>query len=207
MERSIELKGVMVEWLGHAGFMFKSHGKVVYVDPFKVHQGDKADLIMVTHEHYDHCDPGSVKALSRSDTVVVAPAPCGKKLGGAINIKPGQTLTEKGVTIRAVPAYNRSKSFHPMGSGVGFVFSIEGLTVYHAGDTDSIPEMSGLGSIDLALLPVGGTYTMNHSEAAQAAGVIGAGLTIPMHWGDIVGTRDDAERFRKEAKVPVKVLG
>lgn len=206
MGRSVEVGGVHVEWLGHAGFMFKAGERVVYIDPYKVSHGEKADLIMITHDHYDHCDPGSVSVLRKEETVVVAPKSCKDKLRGAVEVSPGQSITKKEVEIMAVPAYNVSKHFHPRGGGVGYVFTISGKRIYHAGDTDSIPEMSNLGKLDLALLPVGGTYTMNPQEAAEAAQRIGAELTIPMHWGDIIGTKKDAEEFQRLAKVRVQVL-
>jgi L-ascorbate metabolism protein UlaG (beta-lactamase superfamily) len=207
MGKSLELDGVHAEWLGHAGFMFKAGDTVLYVDPYKVSHGDKADLILITHDHYDHCDPSSLSTLRKDDTIVVAPKPCGEKIQGIKSLKPGQKIEKKGVVIKAVPAYNLTKQFHPHGRGVGYVFSLAGKTIYHAGDTDSIPEMEGLGEIDLALLPVGGTYTMNAGEAAEAAGKIGAKITVPMHWGDIVGTRKDAEEFKRLARVRVEILG
>jgi L-ascorbate metabolism protein UlaG (beta-lactamase superfamily) len=206
MGRTLELGGVHVEWLGHSGFMLKAGGTVVYIDPYKISHSEKADLILITHDHYDHCDPGSVSTIRKEDTVVVAPKSCRQKLDGIVEISPGQVMEKRGVEIRAVPAYNKTKQFHPRGEGVGFVLEIAGKRIYHAGDTDSIPEMGNLGELDLALLPVGGTYTMDAREAAEAAGRIGASLTVPMHWGDIVGTRKDAEEFRKLARVRVEVL-
>jgi L-ascorbate metabolism protein UlaG (beta-lactamase superfamily) len=205
--REIRIGDVKVTWLGHASFMFRSGGVVVYVDPYKVSHGEKADLILITHDHYDHCDPSSLSCIRKDGTVIVAPKGCKDRLQRVKEIKTGQIIEEKGVEIRAVPAYNRNKQFHPQGSGIGYVFSIEGKRIYHAGDTDSIPEMGDLGEIDLALLPVGGTYTMDSREAAEAADKIGAELTIPMHWGGIVGTRKDAEEFKRLAKVRVEILG
>lgn len=206
MGKTLELGDVHVEWLGHASFMFRAGETVVYVDPYKVSHGDKADLILITHDHYDHCDPASVGYLRKEETALVAPKSCKEKLQRITEIGPGQVIEKKGVEITAVPAYNISKQFHPHGKGLGYVFVLAGKRIYHAGDTDSIPEMEGLGEIDLALLPVGGTYTMNPSEAAEAAEKMGAAITIPIHWGDIVGTRDDAEEFKKLAKVRVEIL-
>lgn len=207
MGKALDVGDVHVEWLGHAGFMLKSGETVVYIDPYKISHGDKADVILITHDHYDHCDPGSVSTVRKEGTVVVAPRSCRNKIQGIVEISPGQEMEKKGVKIFAVPAYNEKKQFHPRGEGVGFVLTFGGKRIYHAGDTDSIPEMSNLGELDLAMIPVGGTYTMNAEEAAEAAGRIGAGITVPMHWGDIVGTRKDAEQFRKLAKVRVEILG
>jgi L-ascorbate metabolism protein UlaG (beta-lactamase superfamily) len=207
MGKELELGDVHVEWLGHASFTFSAGETLVYIDPYKVSHGEKADLILITHDHYDHCDPSSVSTIRKEETVVVAPKICKEKLHGVVEIGPGKTIEKKGVSITAVPAYNKNKQFHPRGRGVGYVFSLAGKRIYHAGDTDSIPEMEGLGEIDLALLPIGGTYTMNPSEAAEAAKRIGAKITVPMHWGDIVGNRNDAEEFRRLAKVRVEILG
>jgi L-ascorbate metabolism protein UlaG (beta-lactamase superfamily) len=206
MAKSIMTGDVEVTWLGHASFMFKSGETVVYIDPYKVSHGEKADLILVTHDHYDHCDPGSISAIRKEGTVIVAPESCKKKLGGMNSIKSGQSMEKCGVGIIAVPAYNVSRQFHPRGGGLGYVVTIGGKRIYHAGDTDNIPEMSELGDIDMALLPVGGTYTMNPEEAADAAEKIGAEITVPMHWGGIVGTRKDAEEFKKLAKGRVEIL-
>lgn len=206
MSREMRFGELELTWLGHAGFMLRAAGKVLYIDPYKVSHGDKADIILITHDHYDHLDPGSISSISKEDTVLIAPKACKEKLKGMKEIKPGNLIEEQGINIMAVPAYNRSKQFHPRGSGVGYVLTMGGKTVYHAGDTDSIPEMSDLGDVDIALLPVGGTYTMDAREAAEAADRIGAEVTIPMHWGGIVGTRDDAEELRKATKSKVVIM-
>jgi L-ascorbate metabolism protein UlaG (beta-lactamase superfamily) len=197
---------VKVKWLGHAGFRFVSGETIVYVDPYKISHGEKADLILVTHDHYDHCDPSSISLLRKEGTLVVGPKACKNKIDGLSEIKIGKTIEKNSVQITAVPAYNNNKHFHPQGAGMGFVFVLGGKRIYHAGDTDRISEMGTLGEIDLALLPVGGTYTMGPEEAAEAANMINAKLTIPMHWGGIVGTRKDAENFKKLASVKVEML-
>ena len=197
---------VKINWLGHASFLIEGMGKVVYVDPYKVSHGEKADLILVTHDHYDHCDPASIAALSKEGTIVLGPRGVKGKVTGAQEIKVGNLIEKTDVQVMAVPAYNKDKAFHPEGQGVGFVFKVGDKRIYHAGDTDRIPEMDDLGEIDVALLPVGGTYTMNASEAAEAADRIKAELTIPMHWGGIIGTREDADRFKKKASVKVEIL-
>ncbi|MBI4366239.1 MAG: MBL fold metallo-hydrolase [Deltaproteobacteria bacterium] len=188
-----------LSWLGHASFRLQSKaGKVVYIDPWEVRSTAKADLILITHEHYDHCSPEDVKKLSTPETVVVAPADCAAKIGGAVTtVKPGVRGTYAGFAVETVPAYNIDKAFHPKAKGwVGYLLTIDGKRVYHAGDADLIPEMEGI-VCDVALLPVGGTYNMNAAEATAATTKIRAKEWVPMHWGKIVGSQADAEAFRK----------
>ncbi|MCK5615714.1 MBL fold metallo-hydrolase [Candidatus Pacearchaeota archaeon] len=206
MSNETKVGEVKITWLGHASFLFEGLGKMVYVDPYKVSHGEKADLILVTHGHYDHCDPASISAISKEDTIIVGPKGVKDKIQSTEEIKVGNLVEKNGIQILAVPAHNLDKPFHPQGDGVGFVFKVGDKRIYHAGDTDHIPEMDDLGEIDVALLPVGGTYTMDAREAAEIANTIKARLTIPMHWGGIVGTRKDAEEFKKMAKVPVEIL-
>ncbi len=206
MPREISVGDVEICWLGHAGFMLKSGNAVVYIDPYKVSHGEKADMILVTHEHYDHCDPGSVSVLSGKGTLVVAPKSCRGKLSKFREIKIGDSVIEQGIKVMVVDAYNKEKQFHPRGSGVGYLVTMGETVIYHAGDTDRIPEMSELGHVNVALLPVGGTYTMDVQEAAMAAEAVGAEITIPMHWGTVVGTQSDAERLKKLCKTRVEVL-
>jgi L-ascorbate metabolism protein UlaG (beta-lactamase superfamily) len=187
-----------VHWLGHDTFRFDGP-PVVYVDPFKLPAGaPRADLILITHDHFDHCSPDDVKAIRGAKTVIVAPRAAAAKLPGPVEvIAPGQEKTLLGVTIKAIPAYNTDKQFHPKAAGmVGYLFTLAGTTYYHAGDTDDIPEMAGLAP-DVALLPVSGTYVMTADEAAAAARAIKPKAAIPMHYGTIVGGASDAERFAK----------
>ncbi len=188
-----------MKWLGHDTFKIESGGKVIYTDPFQLKEGlPKADLILITHEHYDHCSPDDVKKITKDGTVIVAPGDCEGKLTGKVRtVKPGDRLTEMGVDIEAVSAYNTNKQFHPkFQSWVGYIFTVEGKRIYLAGDTDRIPEMKGF-RCDIALLPVSGTYVMTAEEAAKAAEDINPEVAVPMHYASIVGTEDDAEKFKK----------
>jgi len=197
-----------IHWLGHASFRIEGE-QVIYIDPWKVKDGEKADLILITHSHHDHCSPEDVAKIRKDGTKIVTVADCESKLSGEVRVvAPGDRVTVHGIPIEAVPAYNIGKSFHPKANGwVGFVVTVDGTRIYHAGDTDRIPEMDHV-EADIALLPIGGTYTMTASEAAEASIAIGPKTAIPMHWGDIVGSKRDAKRFRElcAGKVDVEIL-
>jgi L-ascorbate metabolism protein UlaG (beta-lactamase superfamily) len=176
-----------------SGVLIKTPDVVIYVDPHKIEVGEKADLILVTHAHFDHLDPATIAALSKEDTVIVANASCAPKLEGhgrVVALAEGETTSEKGVDIRAVAGYN---SHHPRGFNVGFLLRVAGKTVYHAGDTGRVPEMADLGPIDVALLPIGGTYTMDEPEAAALVRDLKPKVVIPMHYGYATG--GDPKRF------------
>jgi L-ascorbate metabolism protein UlaG (beta-lactamase superfamily) len=170
---------------------------VVYTDPFHVPDNlPKADLVLISHDHFDHCSPEDLDKVKKDDTTFVAIDACKGQLSGDVKIvKAGDKLEAKGVAIEVVPAYNTDKDFHPKAQGhVGYVFTVGGQRIYFAGDTDHIPEMKEI-QCDIALLPVSGTYVMTAEQAVGAAKDIGPKVVIPMHYGDIVGTRDDAVRF------------
>jgi len=197
-----------IEWLGHATIRIKN-GVTIYIDPWKLkEEAEKADLILISHSHYDHLAPEDVAKITKPDTVIVAAEDCRAKLRGTVKtLKPGESLTEHGLPIKAVPAYNASKRFHPKANQwLGFLLTVGEETIYYAGDTDLIPEMEQLGKVATALLPVGGTYTMNPSEAAEAARRIKPRCCIPYHFGDIVGSKADAEQFKKLCPCPTKIL-
>jgi L-ascorbate metabolism protein UlaG (beta-lactamase superfamily) len=196
-------------WLGHDSFRLKGE-KVVYIDPWKLSPGaEKADIVLVTHEHRDHFSPDDIAKISRADTIIVAPQSVAAKSNLKIQIvKPGDKVTVSGIPIEAVPAYNVNKQFHPKAAGhVGYIVTLGGKRIYHAGDTDVIPEMAQI-QCDIALLPVSGKYVMTAREAVEAAHTLRPALAIPMHWGDadVVGTRADAEEFKRLAQVPVEIL-
>ena len=202
-----------IHWLGHASFRIEGNGLVIYIDPWKLENGPQADLILITHDHPDHCSPEDVAKVQKEDSVIVTVAAAAAKLSGQIEVlKPGDEVTVKGIPIRAVPAYNVNKfrspgvPFHPQESGyVGFILTLEGQRIYHAGDTDSIPEMESI-EVDIALLPVSGTYVMTADEAVEAVKIIKLQIAIPMHIGRGIGSLDDAEYFKEKASVPVEIL-
>jgi L-ascorbate metabolism protein UlaG (beta-lactamase superfamily) len=187
-----------LHWLGHDAFRIDGP-PVVYVDPYQLGDGlPAADVILITHDHFDHLSPADVTKIHKPGTVVVAPKEVAGKLSVPVTvIAVGETKTLAGITVKAVPAYNTNKTFHPKNDGkVGFVFIVGGVTYYHAGDTDVIPEMTGLAP-DVALLPVSGTYVMTADEAAKAARQIKPKVAVPMHYGAIVGSDADAKKFAK----------
>jgi L-ascorbate metabolism protein UlaG (beta-lactamase superfamily) len=194
-----------IHWLGHDSFKITAGEKIIYTDPFHIKQADEADIILITHEHFDHCSPEDIKKLQTDKTVIVATADSAGKLSGNVRIvSPGDRLEIDGIEIEAVPAYNSNKQFHTKDKGwVGYIFTVEGKT----GDTDHIPEMETFHA-DIALLPVSGTYVMTAEEAVKAALDINPEVAIPMHYGSIVGTESDAEKFAHElkGKIDVKIL-
>ena len=185
-----------IRWLGHDGFLIKGDGKAIVIDPFQVKKCEPADIVLVTHEHYDHCSPEDIKKVQKASTVIVTESSSAAKLTGDIRVvKPGDKLTVSGIPIEVVPAYNTNKRFHPkQNAWLGFIVTVEDVRIYHAGDTDLIPEMDSL-NVDIALLPVSGTYVMTAEEAVEAVKMIRPKLVIPMHYDAIVGSSDDARRF------------
>ena len=203
----LDFEGIRIKWLGHAGFKIKKK-KVIYIDPYQIDDIEPADLILITHDHYDHCSPDDIKKIIKEDTIIIGPKEAVSKLtGNTIAVKPGDRKEVDDIIIDAVPAYNIRKKFHPKNKKyVGYVININGKKIYHAGDTDLIPEMEKL-AVDIALLPVGGEYTMNAEEAALAANKIKPKIAVPMHYGTIVGSEEDAEEFRKQCECEVRILG
>jgi len=195
-----------IHWLGHDGFRIDS-GKVIYFDPFQIKSAVPADIIFISHDHFDHCSEDDIKKIQKKDTVIVTDAVTAKKLKGSIRVvKPGDTLTVENIAVEVVPSYNTNKTFHPKASGMlGFIVTIEGVRIYHAGDTDFIPEMNSI-KTDIALLPVSGTYVMTAAEAVQAALAIKPAVAIPMHFNAIVGSEKDAALFKEKLAGKIEVV-
>lgn len=204
---------VVIKWLAHAGFQIKTKGKIIYIDLEKYGEfSDKADLILVTHSHTDHCAPDQIQKTRKPDTVIIAPSDCVSKIGGNVKtLKAGEETEVGNIHVRAVEAYGvkRFRSpgnlFHPKGLGVGYLITAEGKTIYHAGDTDFIPEMRQLTNIDVALLPSGDTYTMDNNDAAEAALAFKPRVVIPMHrWG--TNPAELKEKVEAESNIKVMIL-
>lgn len=199
---------IELEWLGHAGFKIKN-SKVIYIDPFNIKEdSEKADLILITHSHYDHCSIADINKIVKDGTKIVFPVDCQSKITKMdvpvkmVITEPGRELEFGSTKISTLPAYNLDKHFHPKDEGwVGYLVKMGDVLIYHAGDTDVIPEMQILTGHNqankklFALLPVGGRFTMNSEEASEAAKVIKPFLAIPMHYGAVIGTEEDAKEF------------
>lgn len=204
--KSLRIGDVEIEWLGHASFKIISGGTVIYIDPYilpkKIHP---ADLILITHEHFDHCSEENVRKLIKPEGIVVATEDCVKLFSGlnAKAIRPNQELGISGIKIETIPAYNINKfrspgvPFHEKGRKVGYIITVGGKRIYHAGDTDFTPEMKNLKDIDVALVPIGGTYTMTKEEAAEAVNTFKPKVVVPMHYNTFDGIHADAEKFAK----------
>jgi L-ascorbate metabolism protein UlaG (beta-lactamase superfamily) len=206
-----------VEWLGHSGFRIGAGRASIYIDPYRVAADEpKADLVLITHQHYDHFSIQDLERLRKDDTSVIAPPAVLERLDGDVrSIRPGEVIETglPGVDVRAVPAYNTSKRdgegrpFHPReAGGLGFELSVRGERLYHAGDTDVIPEMDWVVGADVALLPVSGVYVMTALEAAEAARRIQPAVAVPMHWGENIGSEKDAKAFADAAPVHVVIM-
>jgi len=200
--------GITIQWFGHASFKISHEKTVIYIDPWKLkEEPHDATLVLVSHSHGDHYSAGDIAKVRGPDTKLIASADVVTKEGVGESLTPGMTIQSGDVRIIGVPAYNTNKRFHPRENNwLGFVIEVGGKRIYYAGDTDLTEEMKALKNIDLALLPAGGTYTMNAEEAAQAANQIKPKMAIPYHWGDIVGRQEDAEKFAKSASCKAKVL-
>jgi len=202
-----------ITWFGQATIRIKTDSLTIYLDPYRIQQAEAADIILITHDHRDHLDPPSIAKLTTDKTIIVMPGSCRE---GAQEIKvkniryldPGETTNIGEISVMAVPAYNITKAkFHPKSKNyLGYVVTIGGVRIYHAGDTERIPEMKQF-QCDIACLPLGQNYTMNSvEEAAESALDVKARIAIPIHYGLAEGTDKDALKFQELLKDKVKVL-
>lgn len=205
----MKIGDIEINWLGHSGFLIKN-SKIIYIDPFKIKEGlPKADFILITHGHYDHCSFSDIGKIIKEGTRIFLTADSQSKIVRfdiplrVQVVEPNQEFDLGGnLRISTYPSYNLDKSFHPKDEGlVGYLIKFNEVFIYHAGDSDLIPEMQKLtghhqkGKTFVALLPVGGRFTMSPEEAFEATKIIKPSLVIPMHWGSIVGSKEDAEEF------------
>ncbi|MEJ2011118.1 MAG: MBL fold metallo-hydrolase [Anaerolineales bacterium] len=197
-----------LHWIGHDTFRLDSP-LVIYIDPWHLPASSpSADLILVSHEHHDHCSPESVEQIRKADTVILASAGAAQSLEPDVEVmRPGEKRVVGPITVETVPAYNVDKPFHPQGANhLGFILQIGDERLYFAGDTDVIPEMKSI-RCDVALLPVSGKYVMTADEAVEAAKILRPKVAVPMHYGaGVAGTAADADRFREKSPVAVEVL-
>jgi L-ascorbate metabolism protein UlaG (beta-lactamase superfamily) len=213
---------IELKWLGHSGFLIKN-SKIIYIDPYQIKDNsEKADLIFITHSHQDHCSIADMQKIVQDGTRIIMPADCQSKITRfTVPIKmeivePGQELSLGEIKVSVLPSYNLDKHFHSKDElWVGYLIKLEDVLIYHAGDCDFIPEMQKLtgykqpGKEFVALLPVGGRFTMSAEEAAEAAKLIKPTIAIPIHWGSIVGTEEDAKEFKElceENNIRVEIL-
>ncbi|HCF33803.1 MAG TPA: MBL fold metallo-hydrolase [Clostridiales bacterium] len=193
-----------IEVLCHSSIKINKE-KVIYIDPFKIDKNyNDADMIFVTHDHYDHYSEEDIDKIKKEDTIIIAPEELLTKLlrkgfrkDSIITVEPNKKYMIQGMKFETIPAYNTNKQFHPKENGwVGYIIEIKGVRYYIAGDTD-ITEENRRVKCDVAFVPVGGTYTMDFKEAATLVNEIKPKMAIPIHYGDIVGTKQDAIDFSK----------
>lgn len=218
----MQIGNVELKWLGHSGFLIKN-SKIIYIDPYNIKEvSEKADLILITHSHYDHCSFADIKKIIKEGTKILVTADSQSKIARfEVPIKievvsVGREFDFQDVKISVFPAYNTDKPFHSKDEEwVGYLIKMNDVLIYHAGDTDLIPEMQKLtghktsGKKFLALLPIGGRFTMNAEEAADAAKIIKPDFVVPMHYGSIVGSDDDVQEFKElceEKGIKVNIL-
>lgn len=190
--------------------------KVIYIDPFKINKNyNDADIIFVTHDHYDHYSEEDIDKIKKEDTVIVAPEELLTKLlrkgfrqDYITTVEPNKEYMVEGIKFETIPAYNINKQFHPKENGwVGYIIEIKGVRYYIAGDTDVTEENKKV-KCDVAFVPVGGTYTMDFKESANLINEIQPKIAVPIHYGSIVGTNQDAIDFSKllNPKIECKIL-
>lgn len=198
-----------IKWYGHASFKISGE-KVIYIDPWKIQDEEKADIILISHSHYDHFSLEDIKKIATRETEILMTPDCQSKLrdvpGRVTLIYPGKKYNVKNILIETTPSYNINKKFHPKENDwVGFIINSSGKRIFYTGDTDNISEIKNI-KADIALIPISGTYVMDYKEAADLVNTMKPKIAIPYHYGDIVGTEQDALKFKKLAKIPVEIL-
>lgn len=202
-----------IKVFGQNSIRITSGNKKIYIDPYQMKESpEDADIILVTHEHSDHYSPGDLKKVAGSDTLLVMPESMkgkeseAKKIVSRVEyVRPSESKTIEGLQLETVPAYNTDKQFHPKSNGwVGYILTVDGTRIYIAGDMDATDEAKAV-KCDIALVPVGGTYTMTAKEAAELINVMQPKIAIPVHYGSVVGSDADAKEFANNVKDPVKV--
>ena len=196
-----------ITWFRQSSVRIRRSGIEMHVDPWGVSEESVANYILLTHPHYDNFSEDDIARVRGPDTIVIAPASMRKQLADVDHLmRPGDMIHLDSIEILAVPAYNRGKKFHPPENAwLGYVFTLDGITYYHSGDTDFLDAMNQI-RCDVAFLPCEGHYTMGPEDAAQAAEACKAELVIPVHWGGPVGTREDAERLKELFDGEVAIL-
>jgi len=198
-----------IKWYGHASFKISGE-KVIYIDPWKIQDEEKADIILISHSHYDHFSLKDIKKITTRETEILMTPDCQSKLrdvpGRVTLIYPGKKYNVKNILIETTPSYNINKKFHPKENDwVGFIINSSGKRIFYTGDTDNISEIKNI-KADIALIPISGTYVMDYKEAADLVNTMKPKIAIPYHYGDIVGTEQDALKFKKLAKIQVEIL-
>lgn len=201
----MKLNDVEINLTGNTGVLIEAEGKIIYIDPYHLVKTDKkADVILITHPHYDHCSIQDIEAIVKKGTSVIVPPDCQSKITKLKQevdmqiIEIGDEIEIKGIKIQALPAYNENKPFHPKSERWhGYILKIGEVQIYHAGDTDLIPDMKKLSGYHnlIALLPVSGKFTMSVEQAVEAAAIIKPKIAVPMHYGSVAGSIEDADKF------------
>ena len=196
-----------VTWFRGSSVRIRRGGMEIHVDPLGLDEDSEADVVLLTHPHYDNFSEADIARVRGPETVLVAPATMKKLLVDADHfMRPGDMLQLDGFDILAVPAHNVEKKFHTAEHGwLGYVFTVDGTTYYHAGDTDFLPSMSGI-RCDVAFLPCGGHYTMGVDDAAKAGEACGAEIIVPIHWGEPHGTKQEIDRLAEIFPGQVRIL-
>lgn len=214
----MDFDGISFHWLGHDGFRISDGTKTIYIDPYQLgkeqHEKNDADIVFISHNHFDHLSMDDLRHVIGKKTSIVAAKECLDQLKAAgaaevMGVAPGDKVTVQGMPVEILAAYNTNKKFHPKEDNkVGFVITVNGMRIYHTGDADDIPEMIAA-KPDIALVPVSGTYVMTAEEAARAVNekIKPKKMAIPMHYGSIVGSEQDAKKFKHLVTVcPVQIL-